>query len=78
MSISDVSLPAGKAGCEISDPRYQSSTKRPSWNEMTSNRKRFTVIFDMLKDLNGEADDGIDIPKSMSRSVQYRYKVKYF
>lgn len=73
MSISDVSLPAGKAGCETNDPRYKSSTKRPSWAEITTERKRFMVIFDMLRDLKGDPEDGFDIPKSMSRIAQYRY-----
>lgn len=73
MSISDISIPAGRAGCETNDPRYQSATKRPSWKEMTADSKPFTVIFDMLSDLKGVSDVGIDIPKSMSRSVQFRY-----
>ncbi|XP_031548993.1 uncharacterized protein LOC116286577 isoform X2 [Actinia tenebrosa] len=71
-SISDVSIPAGKAGCESNDPKYQSATKRPSWKEMTAQNKPFIVIFDMLNDLKGVDKDGIDIPKSMSRTVQYR------
>ncbi|XP_031555995.1 uncharacterized protein LOC116292780 [Actinia tenebrosa] len=71
MSISDVSLPAGEAGCQSRNPEYQSETTKPSWNEMTNNPKRFHVIFDMLEDLKGAIHGGIDIPKSMSRIVQF-------
>lgn len=73
MSISDVSLPAGEAGCQSKNPEYQSQVTKPSWNEMTTGHKRFHVIFDMLEDLKGAVHGGIDIPKSMSRIVRFRY-----
>lgn len=75
MSIMDFSIPAGEAGCQTNDPRYQSSAKRPSWTEMTTHNKRFHVIFDMLYDLRAAPKHGINIPKSMSRIAQYRYCV---
>lgn len=76
ISISDISLPAGRPGCETNDQRYQSATQRPSWKEITAQGKRFTVIFDMLTDLKGIFNDKatFDIHKSMSRIVQYRYQ----
>jgi hypothetical protein len=74
MSISDVSLTAGEAGCQSKSPEYQSTVTRPSWAEMTNEHKQFHVMFDMLEDLKGAVHGGIDIPRSMSRIVQYRYR----
>ncbi|XP_031555975.1 uncharacterized protein LOC116292763 [Actinia tenebrosa] len=72
MSISDVSLPAGEPGCESQES--PTNVKKPSWSEMTTGTSpaTFRVTFDLLEDLKGAPNGGIDIQKSMSRLVRYR------
>lgn len=72
MSISDISLPAGEPGCE--SPDSGSGALIPSWEEITSgtNPAIVRVTFDLLQNLKGKQDGGINIPKTMSRLVQFR------
>lgn len=75
MSITDVSLPAGEPGCESQESgESETNVKVPSWLEMTTGKSpsTFLVTFDLLENLKGAPNGGLDIPKGMSRLVRYR------
>ena len=71
ISVSEVTLPAGKPGCQTENFKFQQEIDKPSWKEITEDGAVFLVIFNMNQDMVGTFNGPMTIPAQTEKYVKY-------
>ena len=53
LSVSDITLPAGRPGCMTENFKFQEKAGKPSWQAITKKEASFLVIFSAIKKMSG-------------------------
>jgi len=70
--VSDITLPAGKHGCQTDNFEFQKEAGKPTWETMTSDEESFIVIFRAIKKLSGTyGSTPILVSPNMEKYVKY-------
>ena len=70
--MSDITLPAGKPGCQTDNFEFQKEAGKPTWKSMASDKESFVVIFRAIKKLSGTYDSTpVLVSPNMEKYVKY-------
>ena len=69
--MSDISLPAGKPGCQTESYKFQKKSGKPTWEAMVEDEATFLVIFNTKRDLSGTFNGPVKIPAHMEKYVRF-------
>ncbi|XP_078360290.1 uncharacterized protein LOC144644633 isoform X2 [Oculina patagonica] len=71
ISVEDITLPAGRPGCQTANYKFQEKAGKPTWKAMTEDEAPFLVIFNTRKDMSGTYNGPVKIPGRMERYVRF-------
>ncbi|XP_078353422.1 uncharacterized protein LOC144638115 isoform X2 [Oculina patagonica] len=77
ISVSEITLPAGKPGCQTENFKFQQGINKPSWKEITEDEAVFLVIFNMKQDIVGTFNGPMTISAQMRKFAKY-YEGEWF
>ena len=71
ISVSEITLPAGKPGCQTANFKFQEKAGKPSWDAIRNDEILFVVHFSSSVDLSGSFKGPVAITPRMERYVRY-------
>ena len=69
--MSEITLLAGKPGCQTENYRFQEKAGKPSWEAITKHEAAFLVIFDTTRRFSGDFHGPVEISAYMETYVKY-------
>ena len=71
ISVSEITLPAGKPGCQTANFQFQQEIRKPSWSEIVLEGAVFLVIFNLKQDVVGTFNGPMTISAQMEKYVKF-------
>ncbi|KAL9985287.1 hypothetical protein ACROYT_G007668 [Oculina patagonica] len=71
ISVSDITLPAGRPGCQTENFKFQAKAGKPSWDAIIKDETIFLVVFSSNVHLVGSFKGPVAITPRMERYVRY-------
>ena len=70
--MSEITLPAGKPGCQTDNFKFQEDAEKPTWEAMTNNKVSFLVIFSANLYLSGTYHNApVAVSPHLEKYVKY-------
>ena len=69
--MSEITLPAGRPGCQTENYKFQEKAGKPTWKAMTEDEVPIFVVFNLREELSGRFRGPVKISSSMERYVKY-------
>ena len=69
--MSDITLPAGRPGCQTENYKFQEKAGKPTWKAVTEDEVPILVVFNMREELSGNFRGPVKISANMERYVKY-------
>ena len=71
ISVSDITLPAGRPGCQTENYKFQEKSGKPTWEAITKDEATFLIIFNTRRELSGTFRGPVKINPHMERYVKF-------
>lgn len=70
ISVSDITLPAGRSGCQTENYKFQEKSGKPTWQAITEDEATILIIFNTRRELSGTFRGPVKITPYMEKYVK--------